>query len=80
LDGGKNSSIATFFPEGNLDTLEITTSGIIGGAQVSVGVWGLKDAWAAEASPDGIVYGNVTTGGHSTTGRRATRVKKLGLD
>jgi len=44
LDGGKNSAIATFFPEGKLDTLEVTTSGISGGAQVSVEVWSLKDA------------------------------------
>jgi len=28
---------------------------------------------------DGIVYGNVTMGGNSTAGRRATQVQKIAL-
>lgn len=60
LDGGRNSAIATFYPEGELDTLRVSANGITEGASVSVGVWALKDAWAAMSSGDGIVYGNVT--------------------
>jgi beta-fructofuranosidase len=60
LDGGRSSAITTFFPGGVLDTLEIRTAGLNEGVSVSVMVWGLKSAWAAEASPDGTVYGNIT--------------------
>ena len=36
------------------------------GVGVSVGVWGLKSTWIAQASVDGVVYGNVTSAGNST--------------
>ena len=66
LDGGRNSAIATFFPQGVLDTVEIRTRGLNEGVGVSVGVWGLKSTWKEQASTDGVVYGNVTSGGNST--------------
>jgi len=66
LDGGRNSGIMTFYPEGELDTMELRTGGLNAGVEVSVAVWGLKSAWAAMQSPDGIVFGNVTSSGNMT--------------
>jgi beta-fructofuranosidase len=67
LDGGRNSGIMTFYPEGELDTMELRTGGLNSGVEVSVAVWGLKSAWAAMESSDGIVYGHATqTGGNMT--------------
>ena len=48
-----------FYPEGELDTLEIRTAGLQEGVSVSVSVRGLKSAWAGMAV-GGIVYGNAT--------------------
>lgn len=66
LDGGRNSATMTFFPEGELDTMEIRTGGLNEGVVVSVAVWGLRSTWAGQESEDGIVYGNVTTSSNST--------------
>jgi beta-fructofuranosidase len=46
LDNGRNSGTTTFFPEGELDTMELKTAGLNEGVQVSVSVWGLKSTWA----------------------------------
>ncbi|KAF8908110.1 putative invertase 4 [Gymnopilus junonius] len=61
LDYGRNSATTTFFPTSPLDTLVISTEGLGDAVEVSVVVWGLKDAWAAMTATDGIVHGNVTT-------------------
>ena len=50
----------TFFPQGELDTFELTTDGLNEGVSVSVAVWGFNSTWASQASKDGIIYGNVT--------------------
>ncbi|KZF24979.1 glycoside hydrolase family 32 protein [Xylona heveae TC161] len=70
LDGGIRSAIATFFPEGPLDQLAISAGDLNPGVKVSVNVWGLKSAWAAEANSNGTVTGNSTTAGNSTASRR----------
>jgi beta-fructofuranosidase len=76
LDRGRNSAIMTFFPEGDLDTMDMRTDGLNEGVGVSVAVWGLKSTWAAQAGEDGVVYGNMTTSrGNSTQAvRRDMRV------
>jgi len=66
LDGGRNSGTTTFYPEGLLDTMEIRAGGLNDGVGINVVVWGLKSAWGAMASSDGIVYGNVTGQGNAT--------------
>ncbi|PBP24322.1 putative invertase 4 [Diplocarpon rosae] len=63
LDGGRNSATTTFYPEGVLDTVEVRTAGLNAGVGVSVEIWALKSTWAAQAGADGLVRGNVTTGG-----------------
>jgi len=63
LDGGVRSATTTFFPEGPLDTLMISTGGLNAGVKVSAAVWGLKSAWMAEENGvNGTVLGNVTSG------------------
>jgi len=66
LDGGRNSATATFYPEGVLDTMELRTGGLNENVTVSVAIWGLRSTWAAQASADGIVHGNVTAISNST--------------
>jgi beta-fructofuranosidase len=74
LDGGRNSGTMTFFPLGELDTIELRAGELNDNVTVSVAVWGLKSTWADQASADGVVYGNVTSGGNSTqTMRRDTK-------
>jgi beta-fructofuranosidase len=60
VNGGEQSGTVTFFPDYPLDTLRIGAGGVAKGANVSVAVWGLKDAWASEADEDGFVLGNTT--------------------
>jgi len=75
LDGGRNSATMTFFPKGELDTMELRAGGLNEGVKVSVAVWGLRSTWAGQASIDGVVYGNVTGGVNSTQAvSRDTRV------
>ncbi|KAF7879417.1 hypothetical protein EAF04_000613 [Stromatinia cepivora] len=61
VDGGRSSATITFFPEGILDTVEVSAGGLNAGVIVDAKIYGLDDAWGAMASKDGIVYGNVTT-------------------
>jgi beta-fructofuranosidase len=70
LDGGRNGGTMTFFPQGDLDTMELRTGGLNDNVIVSVAVWGLQSTWANQASADGVVYGNVTTAGNSTQAMR----------
>ncbi len=75
LDGGRNSATMTFFPLGELDTMGLRTGGLNEGVTVSVAVWGLQSTWMNQASEDGVIYGNVTSGGNSTQAlRRDSRV------
>ncbi|KAI6710670.1 hypothetical protein JHW43_006784 [Diplocarpon mali] len=67
LDEGRNSATTTFYPEGVLDTVEVRTAELNEGVSVSVAVWALRSTWAAQAGGDGIVRGNVTTGGVNST-------------
>jgi beta-fructofuranosidase len=66
LDSGRNSGTMTFFPQGDLDTMELRTGGLNENVTVSVAVWGLQSTWASQASTDGVVYGNLTTASNST--------------
>jgi beta-fructofuranosidase len=43
-----------------MDTVSVSTSGLNAGAEVSVGVWELKSAWAEEENGKGVVVGNST--------------------
>jgi len=70
LDGGRNSGTMTFFPLGELDTIELRAGELNDNVTVSVAVWGLKSTWADQASADGVVYGNMTSGGNSTQAMR----------
>ncbi|KAI9761751.1 MAG: hypothetical protein M4579_000845 [Chaenotheca gracillima] len=60
LDEGQRSATTTFFPEYSLDQISITTAELNDNVKVSVAVWGLKSAWAAQASSNGTVLGNAT--------------------
>ncbi|KAL9604775.1 MAG: hypothetical protein Q9219_000223 [cf. Caloplaca sp. 3 TL-2023] len=60
LDNGLRSATTTFFAEGMLDTLIISTSNLSPGVQVAADVYGLNSAWSMEESPNGTVMGNVT--------------------
>ncbi|PPQ98570.1 hypothetical protein CVT26_013753 [Gymnopilus dilepis] len=60
LDHGRNSATSTFFPTSPLDTLVVSAGGLGDDVVVSVVVWGLRDAWADMADPDGIVRGNAS--------------------
>ncbi|KAI4191265.1 MAG: hypothetical protein L6R41_000192 [Letrouitia leprolyta] len=60
LDNGLRSATTTFFAEGLLDTLIVSTAELNPGVQVGVDVYGLKSAWAMEESNNGTVLGNVT--------------------
>ncbi|CAD6442833.1 bcbd8b76-1128-4faa-b49a-80b482ad6c17 [Sclerotinia trifoliorum] len=61
VDGGRSSGTITFFPEGILDTVEVRAGDLNVGVTVDAKIYGLDGAWSDMASPDGIVYGNVTT-------------------
>jgi beta-fructofuranosidase len=60
LDGGRNSGTMTFYPQGMLDTMALSTAGLNEGVEVSVAVWGLQSTWANVAT-NGMVLGNITT-------------------
>ncbi|KDR77324.1 hypothetical protein GALMADRAFT_442459 [Galerina marginata CBS 339.88] len=60
LDNGRSSATTTFFPTKPLDTLVVAAGGLNANVGVSVTVWGLKDAWLAKTSQDGLVHGNIT--------------------
>jgi len=71
LDGGQRSGTMTFFPEGQLDVMLISTAGLNPGVKVSVAAWGLKSAWMAEENTNGTVVGNTTmTMGNGTMAMR----------
>ena len=59
----------TFYSTRPLDTMRIGANGIAPNATVSVGVWALEDAWAAQADQNGTVLGNVTTSATNGTCR-----------
>jgi beta-fructofuranosidase len=54
LDGGVQSATSTIYPEGPLDQVSISTSGLNTGIGVSVEIWGLRSTWG--------VGKNATTG------------------
>ncbi|KAL8839709.1 MAG: hypothetical protein Q9176_004316 [Flavoplaca citrina] len=60
LDNGLRSATTTFFAEGMLDTLLISTRELNPGVQVSAEVFGLNSAWAPLADSNGTVAGNIT--------------------
>lgn len=62
LDGGQRSATMSFFPEGELDILVVSTLGLNEGVGVSVQVWGLQSAWMMEevGMGNGTVVGNLT--------------------
>jgi len=60
LDNGAKSATATFFPEGDLDTVMLTTGDLSMGVGVTAEVWGLQSAWASQENGTGTVVGNVT--------------------
>lgn len=70
LDGGRNSGTMTFYPQGMLDTMVLSTAGLNEGVEVSVAVWGLQSTWANVAT-DGMVLGNITT----SNSTQATRLR-----
>jgi len=71
LDGGQRPATMTFFPEGQLDIMQISTAGLNPGVKVSVAAWGLKSAWMAEENMNGTVVGNNTMMmGNGTMGMR----------
>nr|ANC68529.1 beta-fructofuranosidase [Aureobasidium sp. P6] len=61
VNEGEQVATVTFFPEYPLDTLRIGARNLPEGADVSVAVWGLRDAWASQADSNGTVRGNITT-------------------
>ncbi|KAL3419326.1 beta-fructofuranosidase [Phlyctema vagabunda] len=46
LDGGDRSAVATFFPEGKIDTLTIGTNDMNNDVGVHAEVWSLESGWA----------------------------------
>ena len=70
LNGGQRSATTTFFPEYPLDMMVFATAGLNPNVTVSVAVWGLKSAWAAEENVNGTVVGNITMSGNSSMGKR----------
>ncbi|KAL8801452.1 MAG: hypothetical protein Q9223_001771 [Gallowayella weberi] len=62
LDNGLRSATTTFFPDGMLDTLMISTRELNPGVQVSAAVYGLTSTWTSLENSNGTVAGNVTMG------------------
>lgn len=60
VNGGEQSATNTFYSTYPLDTFRIGAAGVAEGAQVTVGVWALKDTWASMANANGTVVGNMT--------------------
>lgn len=65
VNGAEQSGTMTFYSTRPLDVMRLGAAGVAANATVSVGVWALEDAWAAQADGNGTVLGNVTTGGGS---------------
>ena len=63
LDNGLRSATTTFFAEGSLDTVIISTGNLNPGISVKAEVWGLKSTWASQANANGTVEGNITKRG-----------------
>jgi beta-fructofuranosidase len=60
LDGGVRSGTQTFYSDGLMDSVIVSCNGLMEGAEVSVGVWELKSAWADYENGEGVVTGNAT--------------------
>ncbi|KAI4233756.1 MAG: hypothetical protein L6R40_006988 [Gallowayella cf. fulva] len=60
LENGLRSATTTFFPEGMLDALVISTRDLNPGVQVSAEVFGLNSAWTSLENSNGTVAGNAT--------------------
>ncbi|KAL9126152.1 MAG: hypothetical protein Q9217_004748 [Psora testacea] len=71
LDNGAKAATVTFFPEGELDTLMLSTADLMDGVGVTAEVYGLKSTWVAHEGGDGSVAGNVTM--ESMAGQRVRR-------
>ncbi|KAI9840259.1 MAG: hypothetical protein M1838_004142 [Thelocarpon superellum] len=60
LNGGQQAATTTFFSVAPLDTMRIATDGLNPGVNVSIAVWSLKSAWAAQATNGTVLGHNVT--------------------
>ncbi|GAW18294.1 hypothetical protein ANO14919_077690 [Xylariales sp. No.14919] len=68
VDRGIHAGTVLFYPSQPLTTLNLA-SRLPEGARVSVDIWSLKSAWAEYEDEQGVVYGNVTSSGNSTSRR-----------
>lgn len=68
VNGAEQSGTMTFYATRPMDTMRLAAGGVAENVTVSVGVWGLVDAWEGMADGNGTVRGNVTTGGGSGNG------------
>ena len=59
LDNGALSATSTFFPDGELDAVILSTGDLSAGVGVTAEIFGLQSAWASEET-NGTVEGNVT--------------------
>lgn len=50
LDNGLRSATTSFFPQGTLDTLIISTASLNPGVKVSTTVWGLESTWSSDGT------------------------------
>lgn len=50
LDNGLRSATTTFFPQGTLDTLIISTASLNPGVEISATVWGLESTWSSSGT------------------------------
>lgn len=66
LDRGIHAGTVVFYPTQPLTALNLAAN-LPEGARVSVDIWSLKSAWAEFEDEQGIVLGNVTNSGNSTS-------------
>jgi beta-fructofuranosidase len=61
VDGGKHAGTVLFYPNSPLTALNVSSTELPAGAQVSVAVRSVKSAWAEYEDNQGTVVGNVTS-------------------
>lgn len=61
VDGGVHAGTVLFYPSQPLTMVNLVTSNLPVGVEVSVAVWSVKSAWAEYENEQGTVVGNVTT-------------------
>ena len=62
LNNGASAATSTYFPDGELALLILSSANVSPGVEISAAVYGLESTWTSQEGVNGTVAGNVTHG------------------